>query len=66
MKAYHMSETLKIGDTLEVDYQRTVNLAEPFVQALEQRPKRRCLTNRGCSMAIICPKRQSIAKGASS
>ena len=35
MKAYHMSETLKIGDTLEVDHQRTVNLAEPFVQALE-------------------------------
>ena len=35
MKAYHMSETLKIGDTLEVDYQKTVNLAEPFVQALE-------------------------------
>lgn len=35
MKAYHMSETLRSGDTLEVDHQKIVNLAEPFVQALE-------------------------------
>lgn len=35
MKAYHMSETLRLGDTLEVDHQKIVNLAEPFVQALE-------------------------------
>lgn len=34
MKAYHMSETLRSGDTLEVDYQKIANLAEPFVQAL--------------------------------
>lgn len=34
MKAYHMSETLRSGDTLEMDHQKTVNLAEPFVQAL--------------------------------
>ena len=35
MKVYHMSETLKLGDTLEVDHQRLMSLAEPFVQALE-------------------------------
>ncbi|MDE7298674.1 MAG: hypothetical protein K2N94_07570 [Lachnospiraceae bacterium] len=35
MKAYHMSETLKAGDTLEADHQKLVELAEPFVQALE-------------------------------
>ena len=35
MKAYHMSETLRSGDTLEMDHQKIVNLAEPFVQALE-------------------------------
>ncbi|MBD5480687.1 MAG: hypothetical protein HDR14_15640, partial [Lachnospiraceae bacterium] len=29
-----MSETLRSGDILEVDHQKTVNLAEPFVQAL--------------------------------
>lgn len=36
MKAYHMSETLRMGDTLEVDHQELLNLAEPFVRALER------------------------------
>ena len=35
MKVYHMSETLKLGDTLEVDHQKLITLTEPFVQALE-------------------------------
>lgn len=35
MKVYHMSETLRSGDTLEADHQELVNLAEPFIQALE-------------------------------
>lgn len=34
-KAYHMSETLKAGDTLESDHQELINLAQPFVKALE-------------------------------
>lgn len=36
MKAYHMSETLKVGDTLEVNHQNLINFVEPFVQALEK------------------------------
>lgn len=36
VKAYHMSETLRAGDTLEADHQELVKLAEPFVQALER------------------------------
>lgn len=36
MKAYHMSETLKPGDILEVDHQRLYELTEPFIQALER------------------------------
>lgn len=36
MKAYHMSETLRIGDTLEAGHQELANLAEPFAQALER------------------------------
>lgn len=35
MKAYHMSETLRSGDTLKVDYQKIMILVEPFIQALE-------------------------------
>ena len=35
IKAYHMSETLRLGDTLEVDHQELINFVEPFVQALE-------------------------------
>ena len=36
MKLYHMSQSLQLGDTLTPDYQKTLELAEPFVQALEQ------------------------------
>lgn len=36
MKAYHMSETLKLGDNLEVDHQQLIRLAQPFIQALER------------------------------
>ncbi|MCM1056502.1 MAG: hypothetical protein NC517_02705 [Firmicutes bacterium] len=36
MKAYHMSETLKAGDILEVEHQKLIKLAEPFLQALER------------------------------
>lgn len=35
MKAYHMSETLRAGDTLEADHQELESLVEPFIQALE-------------------------------
>lgn len=35
MKAYHISETLKVGDTLETDHQELINLAMPFIRALE-------------------------------
>ena len=36
MKLYHISDTLKLGDTLQPDYQKNIQLVEPFVQALEQ------------------------------
>lgn len=36
VKAYHMSETLRVGDILETDHQELRKLAEPFVQALER------------------------------
>lgn len=36
MKLYHMSDTLKLGDEMKLDYKRCMNLAQPFVQALEQ------------------------------
>lgn len=36
MIVYHMSDTLKLGDELKTDYKRTMDLALPFVQALEQ------------------------------
>lgn len=36
MKLYHMSQTLKLGDTLTPDYEKRMELAQPFVQALEQ------------------------------
>lgn len=36
MIVYHMSETLRQGDCLEVDHQNTAALCSPFIQALEQ------------------------------
>ena len=36
MIVYHMSETLKLGDRLEPDHQRTEALSRPFIQALER------------------------------
>ncbi len=36
MKAYHMSETLNVGDILKTDYQELANLAQPFIQALQR------------------------------
>lgn len=36
MKAYHLSETLKPGDILEAGYHGLIELAEPFIKALEQ------------------------------
>ncbi len=36
MKLYHISETLKPGDEMKLDYHRCMNLTQPFVQALEQ------------------------------
>ena len=36
MIVYHMSDTLKLGDELKTDFKQTMDLALPFVQALEQ------------------------------
>ena len=36
MIVYHMSETLRLGDRLEPDHQRTEALCRPFIQALER------------------------------
>lgn len=36
MKLYHMSDTLKLGDEMALDYKRTADLCLPFVQALEK------------------------------
>lgn len=36
MKLYHMSDTLKLGDAMTVDFKKTTSLAQPFVQALER------------------------------
>ncbi len=36
MKLYHMSDTLKLGDTMSPDFKKTMALAQPFVQALEK------------------------------
>lgn len=36
MKLYHMSDTLKLGDTMIPDHKRTMELSQPFIQALEQ------------------------------
>lgn len=36
MILYHMSQTLKLGDELIVDYQKNMKLVQPFIQALEQ------------------------------
>lgn len=36
MKLYHMSRTLQLGDTLIPDYQKSMALVQPFIQALEQ------------------------------
>ena len=36
MILYHMSDTLKLGDEMAPDFKKTMNLAQPFVQALEQ------------------------------
>ena len=36
MILYHMSDTLKLGDELALDFKKTMSLAQPFVQALEQ------------------------------
>lgn len=36
MILYHMSQTLQLGDELIPDYQKNMELAAPFIQALEQ------------------------------
>lgn len=36
MKVYHMSDTLRLGDDMKLDYKNSWDLAQPFVQALEQ------------------------------
>lgn len=36
MKLYHMSDTLKLGDALSLDFKETMGLAQPFIQALEK------------------------------
>jgi len=36
VKLYHMSDTLRLGDMLTLDFKRTAGLAQPFVQALEK------------------------------
>lgn len=36
MILYHMSDTLKLGDEMKLDFKKTTDLAQPFVQALEQ------------------------------
>lgn len=36
MKVYHMSQSLKLGDCLVPDYERCIELSQPFVQALER------------------------------
>lgn len=36
MILYHMSQTLKLGDTLVCDHQKCLRLSEPFVQGLER------------------------------
>lgn len=36
MKLYHMSDSLKLGDEMTLDYKKTMSLAQPFVQALEK------------------------------
>ena len=36
MILYHMSDTLKLGDEMTLDFKKTMSLAQPFVQALEQ------------------------------
>lgn len=36
MKLYHMSDTLKLGDEMALDFKKTMSLAQPFVQALEK------------------------------
>ena len=36
MILYHMSDTLKLGDKMALDFKKTMSLAQPFVQALEQ------------------------------
>lgn len=36
MKLYHMSNSLKLGDELNPDYNNCANIVQPFVQALEQ------------------------------
>lgn len=36
MKLYHMSDTLRLGDEMALDFKKTMSLAQPFVQALEK------------------------------
>ena len=36
MILYHMSDTLKLGDEMALDFKNTMSLAQPFVQALEK------------------------------
>ena len=36
MILYHMSQTLKLADTLTPDHQKNISLVQPFVQALER------------------------------
>lgn len=45
MRLYHMSDTLKLGQTMELDFKKYDELAEPFVQALMQ--------SKDCYLAMI-------------
>ena len=36
MKLYHISDTLKLGETMKQDYKNNFELVSPFVQALEK------------------------------
>lgn len=36
MKLYHMSQSLQLGEALTPDYQKNIELIQPFIQALEQ------------------------------
>ncbi len=36
MEVYHISRSLRLGDTLTPDYEKLYQLAEPFLQGLER------------------------------